>query len=222
MAQRLIMRILVSVSLCLLCISPIFAQEDGDLIQQIATEEQLGIFAAALQQTEWGSRLADAGPYTIFAPTDQAFAAAFERLGTTQEEFFSDGERLRSLLSYHILAEAQNLAELSARSSVMPLRRSSLVLSLQEGDLLLNEEARVVRGDITASNGWLHIVDSVLLAPGEFAIADADNASYLYFGLAAVTVIMLFYLASVFWRWQMVKRETNLIRLRMEERGRDS
>ena len=213
------MRFTFCAFVCVLGLSPISAQEGEDLSARIATESQLGLFATALAETEWKTALAGAGAYTIFAPTDDAFAAAFARLDTTKEEFFTNSERLSSLLSYHILAEAQSLAELRGRSSIMPERRSSLVLSIREGELLLNDEARILRGDIAASNGWLHIVDTVLLAPGEFAIADADNAAYLRFGIAVVVTIMAFYLGSVSWRWRMVQRETDAIRRRLEERN---
>ena len=216
------MRFLFCAFICVLCLSPIFAQEGDDLSARIATESQLGVFAAALVETEWEAALAGVGAYTVFAPTDDAFAAAFARLDTTQEEFFTNSERLSSLLSYHILAEAQSLAELRGRNSVMPQRRSSLVLSVHDGELLLNDEARILRGDIVASNGWLHIVDTVLLAPGEFAVADPDNAAYLRFGIVVVVTIMALYLASVSWRWRMVRRETDAIRRRLEGRGTDA
>lgn len=211
-------RILFILCLCALSISSLLAQESADLNELIAAEPKLRRFAAALAATEWDELLGGDGPYTVFAPTDQAFAAAFARLETTEAEFFADSERLSSLLRFHIIAEAHAIAELSERTSVMTERRSSLVLSIRDGQLLLNEEARILNGDIAAANGRLHVVDTVLLAPGEFAIADAENSAYLRLGIAIVSAIAALYLASVAWRWRLVQQEEAALRGRLSER----
>ena len=215
------MRILILFIVCLICSVSISAQGEIDLFERIETEDQLGIFTSALEISGWKQTLQENGPFTVFAPTDEAFSRVFVRLDTTQEDFFADAERLYSLLSFHIVSEARSMDELQSRSSLMPLRRSSLVIELRDGELLLNQEARILSGDLPATNGWLHIVDTVLLAPGEFAIAEADNASYLRLGLVAVLLILLSYLASFIWRWRMVDRETQLIQKRLNSQSQE-
>ena len=215
------MRYLILVIACLLCSVPISAQDESDLFKRINSEDRLGIFTIALERSGWKQILQENGPFTVFAPTDEAFSRAFVRLDTIQEDFFADEERLYSLVSFHIVTEAQSTDELRSRSSLMPMRRSSLVIDLHDGELLLNQEARILSNDLQASNGWLHIVDTVLLAPGEFAIAEADNASYLRLGLLAVTLILLSYLASFIWRWRMVGRETLLIQKRLSSQSQE-
>ena len=179
----------------------IFAQGESNLYKRADSEEQLSIFTTALELSGWKQTLEEDGPFTVFAPTDEAF--------------FADTERLFSLLSFHIVSEAQSMEELRTRSSLMPMRRSSLVIDVMDSELLLNRDARILSHDLAASNGWLHIVDTVLLAPGEFAIAEADNVYYLRLGLFAVFLILLSYLASFIWRWHMVGRETVLIQKRL-------
>ena len=209
---------ILALFLCVLCISLTFAQENGkNLVEITAANPELSLFAAALAQTQWGATLEGDGPFTVFAPTDDAFATALERIDFSQELLFSDTARLSSLISFHILDGALSLAELGERSSVMPLRKTSLVISIDEGRLLLNEEALVLQGDLEAANGRLHIVNAVLLAPGEFAVAEADNLLYLVFGIIVVTIIMVTYLGSMVWRWRMVQRERAAILLRLSE-----
>ncbi|MCY4106550.1 MAG: fasciclin domain-containing protein [Chloroflexi bacterium] len=204
-----------------LCIWPVSAQEDADLIAIIVAENDLSIFHEALAETDWGLTLTQDGQFTVFAPTDEAFARAFERLETTKEDFFAHPDRLASLLSFHVVAGAMSLEELRGETSVMPYRRSSLVIDRQDDELLLNREARVLQGDLAASNGWLHIVDTVLLAPGEFAIEIADNLSFLVLGLAVVALLVSGYLSSLFWRWRLVNREATLLRSRIKEAARN-
>lgn len=211
------MRIIIVLLLAWLCIWPVSAQEEPNLIETIVAENDLSIFRDALGETDWSLTLAQEGPFTVFAPTDDAFARAFERLETSQEALFANPDRLASLLSFHMVAGAMSLDELRVESSVMPYRRSSLVIDLHEGELLLNKEAQILQGDIAASNGWLHIVDTVLLAPGEFAIEIADNFSFLVLGLAVVALLVGGYLTSLIWRWQMVNREVAMIQNRIEE-----
>ncbi len=198
------------------CWASLSAQETTDPIAILQEAPGYGVFTTALQETEWGEFL-ETNPFTIFVPSDEAFADFFIRVGMTRETLFANQARLRSLISFHILSEAYSLAELQSFSSVMPERRSSLPLGFLDDEWLLNGEARVLQGDQQVGSGWLHYVDTVLLAPGEFAIADAENAEYLNLGVGAVILISVVYLASLYWRFRVLRAEGAVLRRRLNE-----
>ncbi len=121
---------------------------------------------AALQATGLDAVLADdTQTYTVFAPTDDAFAA----LGSdTISELLANPDQLRDILLYHVIGgnsvDSQTAISL-AGGTVDAANGTSLAISLQGADLFINASA-VTTADITATNGIIHVIDAVLI-PGQ-------------------------------------------------------
>ncbi|MCK6580277.1 MAG: fasciclin domain-containing protein [Anaerolineae bacterium] len=116
--------------------------------------------------------LTGAGPYTVFAPTDAAFAAALEALGITAEQLLSDVETLTTVLAYHVVpghfASPTVVAVAGAEGGVniaTALAGTTVNISL-DGDSVKVNDATVVTVDVHATNGIIHVIDSVILPPG--------------------------------------------------------
>ena len=105
------------------------------------------------------------GSFTIFAPTDGAFEALYEELGTV------DPNRLRQILRYHIVPEGYSAAQIieAAPTSVPTLEGSEIDITVEDGAVILNGEVKVIQTDIFALDGIIHVIDAVLIPP------DGDN-----------------------------------------------
>lgn len=136
---------------------------------------------AALQATGLDTTLADpSGSYTVFAPTDEAFALLGQE---TIDALLADTEQLTSILTYHVIgAEVNATAAVgSAGQTVETVNGSSIGLSL-DGDNLLVNTATVIQTDITTDNGIIHVIDAVLLPP---AMKDMPSMNIVETAVAA-------------------------------------
>ncbi|MEM7125753.1 MAG: fasciclin domain-containing protein [Chloroflexota bacterium] len=129
--------------------------------------------SAGLLETLMGS-----GPFTIFAPSDDAFAALPEG---TLDSLLADPEALSELLLYHVIQDDAMTDDFVSGSSLATIQGSPLAVTISSDDVKVND-SNVIIPDIEAFNGVLHIIDSVLIPPSaatEEAAADeatsADN-----------------------------------------------
>jgi uncharacterized surface protein with fasciclin (FAS1) repeats len=113
------------------------------------------IDAAGLRET-----LEEAGPYTIFAPTDEAFAAL---PAETLEALLADPAQLRDILLYHVVDGSVLAADLSSQTEVTTLQGSTITVGGDSMEVLLNGNAEVITADLETSNGVIHVIDAVLL-----------------------------------------------------------
>jgi len=127
---------------------------------------QFSTLIAAIDAAGLSETLAGEGPFTVLAPTDAAFEAAFEALGITAEELLADTETLTAILLYHVLGEAADSQAVAALdgSSVPTLNPQTIDINVVDGQVMINE-ATVVSADLTADNGIVHVIDGVLLPP---------------------------------------------------------
>ena len=126
----------------------------------IARDPQLSTLSGLVQRAGLADTLKAGGPYTVFAPTNAAFAAVPAK---TMEDLAKDPARLKDVLSYHVLPVRVTAAEVKA-GNAKTAQGANVVLS-RAGDFVTVEEAMVERADITASNGVVHKVDRVLMPP---------------------------------------------------------
>ena len=142
----------------------------GSVYQVMAGTESLSLLTAAVEAAGLAGILDEnEGPLTILAPTDEAFEAALEALDITLDELLADIDTLTDILSYHVVA-ADLPAEtiLSLETIDMPtLQGAEVTIAIDGEDVIINDSANVVEADVPAANGLLHIIDSVLLPPGE-------------------------------------------------------
>lgn len=118
--------------------------------------------------------LSEGGPYTVFAPTDEAFAALLEALGVTAEELLANTELLNTVLAYHVVpgiftAETVVAAAGSAEEgvNVATLLAGTTVNVSLDGESVMVNDATVIATDVYATNGVIHVIDAVILPPME-------------------------------------------------------
>lgn len=104
--------------------------------------------------------LRGAGPYTVFAPTDEAFKAVPAK---TLESLAKDKEQLKAVLMYHVVPGKAMAADLKAGKT--KTSQGAEVVVAKSGSFLTVEEALVTRADVPASNGVVHVIDRVLMPP---------------------------------------------------------
>jgi uncharacterized surface protein with fasciclin (FAS1) repeats len=131
--------------------------------------ERLGNFTILLTALETASlkdTVATAGPFTLFAPTDQAFADLLKQLNITAPELLANPD-LASILLYHVASGRLRAGQLLASSTQPTLSDGKSVLAVLEGTDVLVNRAKVTRANVPASNGVIHVINKVLLPPSE-------------------------------------------------------
>jgi uncharacterized surface protein with fasciclin (FAS1) repeats len=130
----------------------------ADIVDTAAAAGQFRTLVAALEKADLVDTLKGAGPYTVFAPTDEAFAKLPKG---ALEGLLNDKEKLTSVLTYHVVPGKVMAADVKP-GKTKTVQGESLTVAAKNGTVTVND-ARVVKTDIAASNGVIHVVDSVLL-----------------------------------------------------------
>ncbi|MFN2174919.1 MAG: fasciclin domain-containing protein [Anaerolineales bacterium] len=145
--------------------------EESRSIVDIAVEDgRFTTLVTALQEAELVEALQAEGPFTVFAPTDDAFAALPEG---TVEGLLADKEALTNVLLYHVVdgkVMAADVIDLDGQE-VETLSGDKIMVALDGENVLINE-SKVIIPDIEASNGVIHVIDSVLLPPADEAMEE--------------------------------------------------
>ncbi|ETX10127.1 Nex18 symbiotically induced protein [Roseivivax halodurans JCM 10272] len=130
----------------------------------VETAQDAGNFQTLLSAAESAGlveTLTGEGPYTVFAPTDEAFEALPE--GTVDELLMEENQdQLTSILTYHVVPGAVMSADLEDGMEAETVEGSSVTISI-DGDTVMVGDATVTQPDIEASNGVIHVIDSVLM-----------------------------------------------------------
>lgn len=114
----------------------------------------------ALGETDLAKTLEGKGPYTVFAPTDEAFR---KLPGDEFEALLKDPKKLRALLGHHVVAGMHLAKELAGMTTAKPLDGADLTIDATDG--LKIEGANVTKSDVEAINGVIHVIDTVLMPP---------------------------------------------------------
>jgi len=136
------------------------ASAPASVAETIARDPQLSTLNSLVIRAGLADTLKSGGPYTVFAPTNEAFAAVPAR---TMDELANDPARLKNVLTYHVLPAKVTAHEVK-NGNVRTVEGGSLSVS-RAGDYVTVEEAMVQRADMVATNGVVHTVDRVLMPP---------------------------------------------------------
>ncbi len=112
--------------------------------------------AAGLVETLQGN-----GPFTVFAPTDEAFAAL---PAGTLDALLKDKDRLIEVLTYHVVAGKVTADQVAKLDHAKTVEGADVRISMKDGSVYIND-AKVVTADVMASNGVIHVIDKVILPP---------------------------------------------------------
>lgn len=113
--------------------------------------------AAGLVETLQGD-----GPYTVFAPTDDAFAGLPEG---TLEGLLADTDKLKQVLLYHVVSGKVTAEEVVKLDSATTVQGSDVAITVDDGTVMVND-AEVITADVMASNGVIHVINKVIVPAG--------------------------------------------------------
>ncbi len=156
-------------------------------IVEIATsDDDFSTLVGALQAADLVTTLEGDGPFTVFAPTNDAFAAL---------DAIPEGDDLKEVLLYHVVSGKYTGAELLEKQTVTTVQGEEVTIEWMDGKVVLNGTVTVVIADIMASNGIVHVIDGVLIPPSmqlpsivEIATSD-DDFSTLVGALQAADLV---------------------------------
>jgi uncharacterized surface protein with fasciclin (FAS1) repeats len=130
-----------------------------DIVETAVAAGSFKTLAAALGAADLIDALKGEGPFTVFAPTDEAFA---KLPAGTVEALLKDKKKLAAILTYHVVAGKVMAADVVKLSSAKTLNGQSVSIKVMDGKVMLNN-ANVVKTDIKATNGVIHVIDTVIL-----------------------------------------------------------
>jgi len=149
----------------LLCAQPASSAQKT-IRQTVGSDKNYSSLVALIKTAGMTKELSGKARYTLIAPTNKAFKA----LGTTsRERLAKDRDYARTVLRHHMLKGAVKAANLLALDgkTITPLASDPIPVAVKRGTLLLNETAKLIKTDIEASNGLVHVSNRVLLPPTE-------------------------------------------------------
>ena len=130
----------------------------ADIVETAVAAGQFDTLVKAVNAAGLADTLKGEGPFTVFAPTDAAFA---KLPAGTVESLLADKEKLAQILAYHVVA-GKVLASDITTGAVPTVQGQSLNVVADRGSVTVNE-AQVVKADVVASNGVIHVIDTVVL-----------------------------------------------------------
>lgn len=145
-----------------------------DIVETAVADGRFKTLAAALTAAGLVDTLKGAGPFTVFAPTDEAFSKL--PAGTIDELLKPENkQKLADILLYHVVAGKVMAADVVKLTSAPTVLGKDVTIKVDMGNVYVNE-AKVIITDIETSNGVIHVIDSVLLPPADKTIVDVAVA----------------------------------------------
>lgn len=141
-----------------------------DIVETALGNEDFSILVSALQKAGLVETLKGDGPFTVFAPTNAAFEELLNELDITAEELLAQPD-LANVLTYHVVSGKVMAADLTDGMEADTVNGETLTFDLS-GDPMVNE-SMISTTDIEATNGVIHVVDSVLV-PSNFTLQEVD------------------------------------------------
>lgn len=132
-----------------------------DIVDTAAGAGQFETLVAAVKAAELVDTLKGEGPFTVFAPTDEAFAALPD--GTVESLLEPENQQqLQAILTYHVVPGKVMAEDAMAADSATTVQGQDITITTENGSVMI-DDATVVQADIEASNGVIHVIDAVLM-----------------------------------------------------------
>ena len=133
----------------------------GTLVEVAQGDESFSTLVSAVTAAGLGETLSGDGPFTVFAPTNDAFAKIPE--ATLTELTTNDTETLGTILTYHVVPGKVMSSDLTDGMKAATVQGAELTVDIDGGAMV--DEAKVIQADIEAANGIIHVIDKVIM-PG--------------------------------------------------------
>ena len=138
--------------------------ESANIVQTAVAAGSFKTLAKALEAADLVGTLSGPGPFTVFAPTDEAFAKL--PAGTLESLLAPENkQKLRRVLTYHVVPGKVMAADVARLKSATAVSGDSIALTSDNGVVRV-DQARVIKTDIAAANGVIHVIDAVILPRG--------------------------------------------------------
>lgn len=155
---KTVLAVAVGVALILTVLGPAAAQQK-DVVDTAIAAGNFKSLVAAVQAADLVTQLKGPGPYTVFAPTDEAFAKIPK---ADLDALLKDKAKLTKVLTHHVFAGNANSKDLAMLKDLSVADGGRLSIEVGKGTLKVGG-ANVVKADIAVSNGIIHVVDAVLI-----------------------------------------------------------
>ncbi len=147
------------------------ADAQGDIVDTAVSAGQFKTLVAAVKAAGLVDTLKGDGPFTVFAPTDAAFAKLPS--GTVEALLKPENrKKLQDILKYHVVAGKVMAADAAKLTSAKTVEGQEIAIKAGDGGVMINQ-AKVVKADIVTSNGVIHVIDSVLIPADKDIVATA-------------------------------------------------
>lgn len=146
-----------------MAIVPAVSAEDKDIVDTAVSAGSFNTLVAAVKAAGLVETLKGPGPFTVFAPTDEAFAKLPK--GTLDDLLKPENkEKLAGILTYHVVSGKVMAADVVKLKKAKTVQGSDVKITVKDGKVKV-DKANVVKTDITTSNGVIHIIDAVMMPP---------------------------------------------------------
>ena len=133
------------------------------VVDVVVNSDDHTLLEAAVIEADLAGALSGDGPFTVFAPTDDAITALVTELGITADDLLAL-ENLAEILTYHVVGATALSTDLMDGDTFTTLNGADITVSIMDGTVMINN-ATVTVADITADNGVVHVIDAVLMPP---------------------------------------------------------
>jgi uncharacterized surface protein with fasciclin (FAS1) repeats len=130
-----------------------------NIVETALAAGNFNTLAKALTEAGLIEELQKEGPFTVFAPTDEAFSKLPEG---TLENLLKDKEALKKVLLYHVVSGKGMASDVVNLQSAATLEGNDVKITINDGNVMINN-AKVIKADVVASNGVIHVIDTVLI-----------------------------------------------------------
>lgn len=138
------------------------ATANKDIVDTAVAAGSFTTLAAALKAADLVTTLKGTGPFTVFAPTDEAFKKL--PAGTVENLLKPENKaQLAAILTYHVVAGNVKAADVVKLTEATTVQGGKVAIKVTDGQVLLNGNSTVTTADIAASNGTIHVIDTVLM-----------------------------------------------------------
>jgi uncharacterized surface protein with fasciclin (FAS1) repeats len=135
-----------------------------NIVETAQSDARFSILVEAVTAANLAGTLSGPGPFTVFAPTNEAFAAVLAETGLTKDQLLADKALLTQVLTYHVVPGRVLRADVPVGAPITTVQGQTFTV---DGNLVITDQrgrtSRIVQADVPSSNGVIHAVDRVLL-----------------------------------------------------------
>jgi len=151
-----------------------------NIVETAQADSRFSILVEAVVAADLAGTLSGPGPLTVFAPTNDAFAALLAELGVTKAQLLADKALLTQVLTYHVLPGKVLKADVPAGKAITTVQGGIFKVDVMGSDLVItdgrNRTAKITATDLIATNGVIHVVDKVILPANQNIVETAIAA----------------------------------------------